>query len=92
MFGGPKGYHGNKDEMKIAQGYNNQTKEFFIYITHKKSKTTCRINMTEEQFQNFHNMGRFTYTQTKKDEGEFTDEEKHHINKVGKIYDWKNIP
>ncbi len=63
----PKGFHGTKKDMKLAQGYNNITNEFFIYITDKKSKITLRINMDEEHFQNFHNMGNMTFRQTKKD-------------------------
>lgn len=74
FFRGPKKFQGTNKEMKITQGYNNIDKLFFIYITDKKSKITCRINMTEEQYQNFHNMGNFTYKQTKQDEGEFTEE------------------
>ena len=70
----PKKFQGTNKEMKITQGYNNKDKLFFIYITDKKSKITCRINMTEEHFQNFHNNGNFTYRQTKNDEGEFSDE------------------
>ena len=72
----PKGFHGTKKEMKLAQGYNNITNQFFIYITDKKTKITCRINMDEEHFQNFHDMGRFTFRQTNsnKDEGKFVDE------------------
>ncbi len=73
MFNKPKLYVGTKKEMKIAQGYNSKEELFFIYITDRKSKVTCRIHMDEEFYQNFHNMGRFTYKQTKKDEGEFED-------------------
>ena len=76
-FNKPKRLEGTKVQMKIAQGYNNITKDFFIFITDKKSKTTCRINMSEEDYQNFHSMGRFTYRQTKKDEGEFKDESEY---------------
>ena len=70
----PKKFQGTKKEMKIAQGYNNKDNLFFIYITDRKSKITCRINMDEEFYQNFHNMGNFTFRQTKQDEGEFRDE------------------
>ncbi len=70
----PKKFQGTKKEMKLAQGYNNQDKTFFIYITDKKSKITCRINMDEEHYQNFHGMGNYTYKQTKKDEGVFEDD------------------
>lgn len=69
----PKKFEGTNKEMKISQGYNQNTKLFFIYITDRKSKITCRINMDEEFYQGFHNMGSFTYRQTKKDEGEFTE-------------------
>jgi hypothetical protein len=77
MFGyikGPKKFEGTKKEMKISQGYNNITKDFFIYITDRKSKVTCRINMDEEFYQQFHNMGNFTFKQTKRDEGEFVED------------------
>ena len=74
IFKAPKKFEGTKKEMKIAQGYNQITKDFFIYITDKKSKVTCRINMSEEDYQNFHGMGNFTYKQTKKDEGEWEDD------------------
>ena len=70
----PKLFNGTKKEMKIAQGYNQKDKLFFIYITDKKSRITCRINMDEEHYQLFHGMGNYTYKQTKKDEGEWTDE------------------
>ena len=60
--------------MKLAQGYNNITNEFFIYITDKKTKITCRINMDEEHFQNFHDMGRFTFRQTIKKDVEFVED------------------
>ena len=70
----PKLFQGTKEDMKISQGYNIEKNMFFIYITDKKSKRTCRINMDEEFYQNFHGMGNFTYKQTKKDEGEFTDD------------------
>ena len=46
---------------------------FFIYITDKKSKITNRIYMDEDHYQLFHGMGNYTYKQTKKDEGEWTD-------------------
>ena len=71
----PKGFHGTSKEMKISQGYNQENKLFFIYITDRKSKITCRINMDEESYQNFHGMGNFTYKQTKKDEVELTEDE-----------------
>jgi hypothetical protein len=70
----PKLYQGTKEDMKISQGFNKQKDMFFIYITDKKSKITLRINMDEEFYQLFHGMGNFTYKQTKKDEGEFTDD------------------
>ena len=70
----PKLYQGTKEDMKISQGYNIEKDMFFIYITDKKSKITCRINMDEEYYQLFHGMGNFTYKQTKKDEREFTDD------------------
>lgn len=70
----PKKLEGTGKEMKISQGYNNITGLFFIYITDRKTKLTLRINMDEEFYQGFHNMGNFTYRQTKKDEGEFKQE------------------
>jgi len=74
IFRAPILFSGTKDDMKIAQGYNQNKNMFFIYITDKKSKVTCRIDMDEEFYQNFHGMGNYTYKQTKKDEGEFTDD------------------
>ena len=71
FFRGPILFSGTKDKMKISQGYNNISKKFFIYITDKKTKVTCRIDMDEEHYQNFHGMGNYTYKQTKQDEGEF---------------------
>ena len=69
----PKLYQGTKEDMKISQGFNKQKDMFFIYITDKKSKITNRIYMDEEHYQLFHGMGNYTYKQTKKDEGEWTD-------------------
>jgi hypothetical protein len=77
MFGyikGPKKFEGTKKDIKISQGYNQITDQFFIYMTDKKTKITIRINMDEEFYQQFHNMGNFTFRQTKKDEVEFEDE------------------
>ncbi len=74
IFAKSKLYNGTNKEMTIRQGYNQISKLFYILITDRKSKTTCRINMDEEFFHNFHNMGRFTYKQTKKDEGVFEDD------------------
>ena len=74
IFRSPILFHGTKKEMKITQGYNQNTKLFFIYITDRKNKVTCRIDMDEEFYQAFHGMGNFTYRQTKKDEGEFEDD------------------
>lgn len=69
----PKKFEGTKEQMRLRQGFNAVNGLFFILVTDKKSGITCRINMDDEYFENFHDNGRFTYRQTKKDEGEFED-------------------
>ncbi len=71
---GPKLFQGTKEDIKLTQGFNKEKDMFFIYMTDRKSKITIRIYMDEEFYQNFHGMGNYTYKQTKKDEGEFTDD------------------
>jgi len=64
MFG-KKGklYNGTPEEMKFATGYNINLKKYFIFITDKKSKITCRINLTEEEYHNFWNGASFVAKQ-----------------------------
>jgi len=55
---------GDGTVLKIKQGYNSVNDKYFISITDRKTLITLRINMTEEFFKNFHNMGHFTMRQT----------------------------
>ena len=57
----------------LRQGWNNIQKKFWIQITDRNTDITIRKYMDEEYFQNFHNMGMFTYRQTAKDEVDFND-------------------
>ena len=91
MFGKPKKYESGEKHMVLRQGWNEIEKKFWIQITDREHGITLRKWMDEEYYQNFHNMGRFTYRQTKFEEGEFEDEDEH-LKKIGKMYDWKNIP
>jgi len=53
-------YNGTTKEMKFSTGYNVQLKQYFIRITDRKSKVTCRVNLTEEEYHNFWNGANFT--------------------------------
>ena len=89
MFNRPKKYESGEKHMVLRQGWNEIEKKFWIQITDREHGITLRKWMDEEYYQNFHNMGRFTYRQTKfEHEGEFVDEDKI-MRDVGK---WKNIP
>ena len=95
----PKRIESAGPEVVLRQGWNEVQKKFWIQITDRKSGITIRKWMDEEYYQNFHNMGRFTYRQTKYEEGEFKDENEEgiHITKedIGKWFgedEWKNIP
>ena len=48
----------------IRQGYNQKTDFYFISITDRHTRITFRVNMTSAAYESFHNMGRFTVTQT----------------------------
>ena len=56
-------YNGDSTQMGIATGYNIQLKQYFIRITDKKTKITCRINMTEDEYHNLWNGANFTAKQ-----------------------------
>ena len=58
---------GDGTVLKIKQGYNSVNDKYFISITDRKTLITLRINMDEEFFKNFHNMGHFTMRQTLRD-------------------------
>jgi len=55
---------GDGTVLKIKQGYNSVNDKYFISITDRNTLITLRINMSEEFFKNFHNMGHFTMRQT----------------------------
>lgn len=58
-------------DVVLRQGWNEKEKKFWIQLTDRKTGITIRKYLEEEYYQNFHNMGTFTYKQTKHDEGEF---------------------
>ena len=62
-FKGPKLFMGSIDEMKISTGFNTKRNEYFVFITDKKTKITCRVNLTEEQFHNLWNNASFVAKQ-----------------------------
>ena len=70
----PKKIESADKDMVLRQGWNELEKKFWIQLTDRKTGITLRKWMDEEYYQNFHNMGNFTFRQTKKDEGEFEDE------------------
>jgi hypothetical protein len=77
MFGyikGPKKFDHDDKEMVLRQGWNEVQKKFWIQITDRKTGITLRKWMDEEFYQQFHNMGNFTFKQTKRDEGEFVED------------------
>jgi len=65
MIFGKKGklYNGSTEEMKFATGYNINLKQYFIFITDKKTKITCRVNMSEQEYHNFWNGASFVAKQ-----------------------------
>ena len=89
----PKRTESEGPEVVLRQGWNEVQKKFWIQITDRRDGRTIRKWMDEEYYQNFHNMGRFTFRQTVYEnelpqdsvEGEFVDidEEKE---------EWKNVP
>ena len=76
----PKKYQGTKEDMKLATGFNEIDKLYFIYVTDKKTGITCRINMDEEYYNNFFFMGKFTMKQVVNND------------KMEALGNWKNVP
>jgi hypothetical protein len=58
-------FQGTGADMKLTTGYNIKDNNYFIYITDRKTKITCRINMDAEYYKNFFAMGRYISKQHK---------------------------
>jgi hypothetical protein len=84
MFG-KKGklYYGDTKDMKLASGYNTVLKCYFIFITDRHTKNTCRVHLTEEEYHNFWNGASFVAKQH---------DDRSYMKKIGSAFNWQNIP